>query len=256
MSRSSRAARLPRFGLCLIAVTLVSSLPLSADLIVAPSASDTIVTNSADDLVFGPFDLNFSFSFFGGGAVTQANLSSNGNLQFGTTDHSFANQALPYSTAMIAPFWEDFLIPGGDLRYNNTVANQFTAIWNGVGLFAAPGEVTAEAILLGAGNGFGYAANSILVSFGSITNTKDNSITVGLTDGTYATCLPGGASDCTFTQAEALALQNRTFLFTPVIGGAPGYDVSEISDVPEPSAFVLAGLGLALGSVVYRRRKL
>ncbi len=259
MSRSSRPAGRPRFGFCLIALTLVLFSPLSAGLIVAPSGSDTIVTNSADDLVFGPFDLNFSFSFYGGGDVTQANLSSNGNLQFGTTDHRFANQPFPDTTAMIAPFWEDLLIPAGDIRYNNTVADQFTAIWNGVGLFSVPGEVTAEAILLGAGNGFGYAANSIIVSFGTITNTKTNSVTSGLTDGsTLKTCVPGGASDCTFTTAEIEALQNRAFLFTPVIGAAPGYDVSEISTVPEPSSFFLGGLGLGMGLAlagVLRRKR-
>ena len=177
--------------------------------------------------------------------VTQANLSSNGNLQFGTLDNGSFNQSFPYATSMIAPFWEDLLIPPGDVRYNNTVANQFTAIWNNTGLFLVPGEtIAAEAILLRAGNGFGYAANSILFGYGAITSTKDNSITVGLTDGTHSTCLPGSAADCTFTQTQAVALQNRTFLFTPVIGDTPSYSVSELNATPEPSVFLLSGLGL------------
>ena len=233
------------------------SLPLSAGLIVAQGGSDTVVAGTADDSVFGPFNLNFNFSFYGGGTVTQANISSNGNVQFGTMDANYANQALPYTTAMIAPLWDDFFLPPGDIRYNNSVANQFTVIWNGAGVFATPGLITSEAILLGAGNAFGYAANSIIVSYGTITGTNDDSATAGLTNGfTLRTCVPGGAADCTFTRAQILALQNRAFLFTPVAGSAPGFSVSEINgnEVPEPATFLLGGLGLALIGALRIRR--
>ena len=253
---SPRISRRARSGL-FIAVSLMMSLPLSAGLIVVPSGSDTVVAGTADDSVFGPFNLNFNFSFYGGGTVTQANISSNGNVQFGTMDANYANQALPYTTAMIAPLWDDFFLPPGDIRYNNSVANQFTVIWNGAGVFATPGLITSEAILLGAGNAFGYAANSIIVSYGTITGTNDDSATAGLTNGfTLRTCVPGGASDCTFTTAQILALQNRAFLFTPVAGSAPGFSVSEINgnEVPEPATFLLGGLGLALIGALRSRR--
>ena len=252
-SGNSRASRLGLFA----AIALMTSLPLAAGLIVAPSGSDTVVSASADDSVFGPFNLNFNFSFYGGGTVTQANISSNGNVQFGTMDANYANQALPYTTAMIAPLWDDFFLPPGDIRYNNSVANQFTVIWNGAGVFATPGLITSEAILLGAGNAFGYAANSIIVSYGTITGTNDDSATAGLTNGfTLRTCVPGGAADCTFTTAQILALQNRAFLFTPVAGSAPGFSVSEINgnEVPEPATFLLGGLGLALIGALRIRR--
>ena len=233
------------------------SLPLSAGLIVAPSGSDTVVSSAADDSVFGPFNLNFNFSFYGGATVTEANISSNGNVQFGTMDANFSNQPLPYTTSMIAPLWDDFFLPPGDIRYNNTVANQFTVMWNGAGVFATPSLITAEAILLGAGNAFGYAANSIILSYGTITGTNDDSATAGLTNGfTLRACAPGGASDCTFTTEQIMALQNRAFLFTPVAGSAPGFSVSEIngSAVPEPGTFLLGGLGLALIGALRIRR--
>jgi len=246
---SGRGARAYGVGLFLMAPTLLFSLPLSAALLVAPSGSDTIVTSATDDSVFGPFSLNFSFSFYGGAPVTQANISSNGNIQFGTTDTNFSNQPFPYTTAMIAPLWDDFFLPPGDIRYNNSIANQFTVIWNGTGVFATPGLITAEAILLGAGNAFGYAANSIILSYAAITDTNDNNVTAGLTNGlTLRACVPDGALDCTFTTAQIQALQNRAFLFTPVAGAAPSYSVSEIhgSEVPEPSSVFLGGLGLVL----------
>jgi hypothetical protein len=234
----------------------MTSLPLSAGLIVAPSGSDTVVASVADDSVFGPFNLNFNFSFYGGATVTQANISSNGNVQFGTVDANFANQALPYSTALIAPLWDDYFLPPGDIRYNNTVANQFTVIWNGAGVFATPSLITTEAILLGAGNAFGYAGNTVILSYGAITGINDDSATAGLTNGfTLRKCVPGGAADCTFTTAQIIALQNRAFLFTPVAGSAPGFSVSEISGtaVPEPATFLLGGLGLALIGALNRR---
>jgi hypothetical protein len=253
------ARRAKRHGLefFLMALTLVFTLPLSAGLVVAPSGSDTVVSSVADDSVFGPFNLNFNFSFYGSATVTQADISSNGNVQFGTMDANFSNQPLPYSTALIAPLWDDYFLPPGDIRYNNTVANQFTVIWNGAGVFATSSLITAEAILLGAGNAFGYTANSIILSYGAITGTNDDSATAGLTNGfTLRTCVPGGASDCTFTTDQILALQNRAFLFTPVAGSAPGYSVSEINGgtVPEPGTFLLGGLGLALIGVLRGRR--
>ena len=75
--------------LAAIAVTLAvlfPAAPARADLLVpVNNSSDVIIASPyADDAVFGPFNMGINFPFFGSGNNTQANVSVNGNIQFGT----------------------------------------------------------------------------------------------------------------------------------------------------------------------------
>ena len=73
---------------------------------IVPGTTD--IGNHTDDLVTA-VALPFSFTFYGT-AFTTANVSSNGNLQFTTTNTQWANACpLPYSlfTDAIMPFWDD-----------------------------------------------------------------------------------------------------------------------------------------------------
>jgi hypothetical protein len=56
----------------------------------------TLVPNTQGDDQFGTVQLPFSYTFYNG-TFTQANLSTNGNLQFGTGNTAFSNSALPAS---------------------------------------------------------------------------------------------------------------------------------------------------------------
>ncbi len=247
------------FGLAALAVLLSAPDRSRAQLYVPTDASDTIVSTGIDDNVYGPFNLGFTFtSPFFGGSKTQINLSSNGNLQFGTTNTSYGNSGFPYSTPMIAPIWDDLLLPPGTLRINNTRTGEFDAFWDGVRPFSEGGTVTAEAILLGAGNRFGLAAGSIIFSYGDITNTRSD-VTVGLNNGSSAVTLnglvTGAQTNGVIGEPDSYGLSNRTFLFT--LNGSGGYDVREgVSVVPEPATLVHTAIAALTGiAFAYRRRR-
>jgi hypothetical protein len=220
----------------------------SAELLVPVSISDTIVNTSVDDSVFGTFYIGFAFPFFGSVRET-VNMSSNGNLQFGTGDRTFVNEPFPYSGfAMIAPFWDDLYLPPGELRYNNSTPGQFVAIWNSVAHYQGLAPNTLEVILLGPSNGFGLADGTIIFSYDTF--TSDNSPTVGLNKGdgsTAATLYPlFGSADGVLTSVQAMSLAGRNFAFTP--DGNGNYTVSDytVSAVPEIDP---AGMGSILALV-------
>lgn len=234
-----------------ISLVAAGSGSATAELLVPISISDTIVNTSIDDSVFGTFNIGFAFPFFGSAGYTTVNMSSNGNLQFGSASTVYTNQPFPYSGfAMIAPFWDDLYLPPGELRYNNSTPGQFVAIWNSVAHYQGLAPNTLEVILLGPSNGFGLADGTIIFSYDTL--TSDNSPTVGLNKGdgsTAATLYPlFGSADGVLTSVQAMSLAGRNFAFTP--DGNGNYTVSDytISAVPEIDP---AGMGsvLALASV-------
>jgi hypothetical protein len=234
-----------------------------ADLFIPVSGADTIITSASDDGVFGPFALPFAFSFFGT-AQTNVFVNNNGNLTFGVGDSTFTNVPFPQGGAppRVAPFWDDLFEPPGTLRMSPAATGVFNIIWNGVGFFSGAGTTTAEATLLGAGNSFGAAPGTIVLSYGSVTGTNDGSVTVGLNagNGTAFAVVPGGGSNGIFNQAQAIALSGTIWTFTP--NGAGGYTVAAGPPgpvgpvIPEPASIVLLGSSV-LGMFGYglRRRK-
>lgn len=237
-------------------------LPISANAAVwiGPSGSDVTITTSTDDVVYGPISLNLSgFKFFGGATQSQVIISTNGNLQFGTGDGAYSNTSFPYVTPMIAPFWDDLILPPGSITYNNATAGQFVASWIGVGRYPNGGteDATFQAVLFGTGNQYGLAAGSILFNYQTIDNVGSVfDPTVGLNSGSVAAFIPGTSVSGGFLNAtQATSLSNRSFLFTPS-GGT--YTVQEISSLavatPEPASLLIwSGLGIA-GYVAARRR--
>ncbi len=79
---------------------------------IVPGTTDT--GNHGDDTVV-PVALPFSYSLYDQ-TFTTINLSSNGNAQFVTTDTTFSNQCLPWTTHnyTIFPYWDDlYLVNSG-----------------------------------------------------------------------------------------------------------------------------------------------
>ncbi|MBC7879873.1 MAG: PEP-CTERM sorting domain-containing protein [Anaerolineae bacterium] len=241
------------------AITL-SAPAAEAALLIAPSASDTVVFSAgADQETSGPVALPFAFSFFGS-SQSQAYINTNGSLTFGTGDADTTFDTFPGAfapnTARIAPFLDDLIVSPttSDIRYSTTIPGVFAVTWNNVGIFngfttQSNNSVSAQAILLGAGNPYGYADGTILFSYGTISDASPN-LSAGLDagNGTNVAVLPFAFSNGTFSSTQAIGLSNRLFAFTPT---GSSYAVTE---VPEPSA--VAGLAaMAIGGFWVKRRR-
>jgi hypothetical protein len=224
----------------LLVAILLTFHSASAELFVPASGSDTILTSAGDDTTFALGPLPPGFLFFG--TVPGSFVASvNGNLNV-TAAGFIGGDALPNGRgAAIAPFWDDLIIPGGDLRMNDTVPGQLTVIWNGVSAFGQSGASdTFEAVVFGTGNFYGLAPGTIILSYGNLTPASNGSVSrdgdaeVGLNQGDgvqYSTHAPlvGGSIGGNVNDQEAIAMSNTFYVYTP-IGN------SYVVTVPEPGA--------------------
>jgi hypothetical protein len=254
----------------LVGAALASAPAAHAGLFIPVQGSDVVVLTSGDDVavnVTAQFTaaLPGGFSFFGTNQ-TVLFMNSNGNLTFGIGSTQFTNDPFPTGAPpRIAPFWDDLFLPPGQLRVNSSTPGVFNAIWNMVDTFGPSNTITVEATLLGAGNPFGAAAGTIVLSYGQVTGTNDGSVTVGLNQGNgvgFATLssLGIGGTNGILNTAQAQGLPNAAgggiFTFTPsgtgyiVTAGAP-------TVIPEPASVVLLGLGAVstFGYGIRRRKK-
>ena len=111
------------------------------------------VAGSGDAARLGPFDLGFTFLFYGV-AYDQVRICTNGFLTFSTTTTIYNNGTFPNSSApneVIAPFWDD-LNPndGGTIwYYADTANNRFIAEWEAIPHYSSSGTgtYTFQAIL-------------------------------------------------------------------------------------------------------------
>ncbi|MBC8424344.1 hypothetical protein H8E07_09495 [bacterium] len=108
---------------------------------------------TGDDASLGPFDLGFTFLFYGV-AYDQVRICTNGFLTFSTTSTTYSNGTFPNSSSpneVIAPFWDD-LNPnsGGTIWYYADTANsRFIAEWEAIPHYSSSGTgtYTFQAIL-------------------------------------------------------------------------------------------------------------
>ncbi|MFZ5433513.1 MAG: nidogen-like domain-containing protein, partial [Calditrichota bacterium] len=132
--------------------------------------------------------LPFAFNFYGLDYTT-VNVSSNGNIHFGTANSYYYNQCLPDlngPAAMIAPFWDDLYLPsGGAVYYYDDAANgRFVIEWSAVPHIGSTGDLYTFQVML-------YSNGRIVVQYLSMGGGSIGVIdaTVGLQNGDYSTAL-------------------------------------------------------------------
>jgi hypothetical protein len=103
--------------------------------------------------------LPFAFTFYGA-SYTSVNISSNGNIHFGTLSTAYSNVCIPNTgvpNAMIAALWDDLYPPAGGAIYYGTTGTApnrvFTVEWRNIQHFSGtPSGATFEIQLLEGAN--------------------------------------------------------------------------------------------------------
>lgn len=156
---------------------------------VALSWTDVMTTGlvvAQGDDTYSLINLGFSFEFYGN-EYTQAYVSSNGLISFGSPNADYSNSAIPSSFVpnnAIYVFWDD-LYPVGDV-YGNIYFEQIDAAtaviqWQNVSHCCSTGSPeTFQAILNG-------ADNSITLQYLDVTASSSATVGVENNDGTAAT---------------------------------------------------------------------
>ena len=140
--------------------------------------------SSGDDSNLGPFDLGFSFPFYGV-EFDQVRVCSNGWLSFTSTSTAYSNQGIPSSNApnnLIAPFWDD-LNPssGGQIYYHADAANQrFIVEWDAVPHYGSGGGPETFQVIIAADGSLTYQYKTV---------ANGSSSTVGIENATGDTGL-------------------------------------------------------------------
>jgi hypothetical protein len=152
--------------------------------------------------------LPFSFPFYGTNYTT-GNLSSNGNLHFGTASTSYSNVGIPNTAvpnAMIAPFWDD-LSPQNSYThvytYNDVANSRYIVQFDTVSHYGTtyPGNYTFEMIL--------YSSGRIVFQYQNVTGTVNN-CSVGIENA-------AGSVGLQVVYNAAFLVNNLAVQFTPPI---------------------------------------
>jgi hypothetical protein len=159
----------------------------------------------ADDANYGPFDLGFTFEFYGN-VFTSVNICTNGWASFSSTSTAYFNACIPDPSEfnpndVVYPFWDDMnSSSGGTIYYYADAANQrFIISWEGVFKYGTSDPYTFQ-IILGADNSVKFNYSDVL---------DPSSCTVGVEngDGTDAIQLLCNGGDVMYTPENGTSVQ-------------------------------------------------
>jgi hypothetical protein len=136
--------------------------------------------SSTDEGYAGPFNLGFSFKYYGN-VKTQIYVSTNGFLCFApVTSNAYSNTALPNNgtpNEIISPFWDDLDAKAPGTVHYRQEANRFIIQWTNYQRYSGTASYTWQVVI--------YSSGKILFYFKNMTGTL-NGATTGIenADGT------------------------------------------------------------------------
>lgn len=259
-SQPDHSGRVWRNLFIYIALCICFQSGAKAEYLINPAGGTWLFTDSTDhDDEVVSRSIGFTASFYGQ-SFSSITVSTNGNLNFSGTA-SYTNYGFPAATAMIAPLWDDLYIfaGSGESILETALAGQYYAVTWDVSQFSyAVPSFQFQTVIFGADtniSGYNFLQNDIVFAYQRIdANFRGNSATIGLNAGNgiqFAT-LPGLING-NITDSDAGLLPTGAGQFMLMRYDGTGYQTS-IVNVPEPSSFVIFGLGL--GAVaIYRNKK-
>ncbi|MCX6640851.1 MAG: S8 family serine peptidase [bacterium] len=174
---------------------------------------------SADDQNLGPFNLGFTYGFYGNN-FTSFRVCSNGFATFNSTMTSYSNLSIPSTSApfnLLAIYWDDLNMSaqGTAWYYADAANNRCIIEWDNVAHYGStpPGNYTMEIIV--------YESGNIEYQYKSLTPGTLNSATVGIQNATGTTGL-----QCSYNGVGPIVPVARSGIRFAPPGGQPTWDVS------------------------------
>ncbi len=194
----------------------------------------TNTTLNGDDAYAGPFNLGFTFNYYGVN-YTQAYININGTVNFAAGDSTYSNGALATSGAntSIFGFWDDLITYGQTPIYYATIGTapdrKFVTQWTSMYFFGTSIQMGTFQIILYEGS------NNIQLQYRDLLGgdrALGNSATIGLKK--------DGATYKQYSSNTASIVQGQSILYTP--NGTTDFTVT--SQTPDVGAEVSAGYDL------------
>jgi hypothetical protein len=173
-----------------------------------------IKTGYANNETYGPFNIGFTFNFYGA-SYTQFHASSNGLISFGTGTTDAGEDPIPTAGSpnnFIAPFWDDLVIDGsGQILYSTIGAagNRILIVqFRNMGFYAGPVYMgTFSVILFETSNEIQIQYRSLILP--SSTTAHGGSATIGIENA-------DGSSGIQYAYHNPAAIASgQAILFTP-----------------------------------------
>lgn len=149
---------------------------------ISHTGAATTVTGRGDDNLYGPYNVGFTFNFYGNDYTTFY-ICNNGFITFSSGNCGWTEVTIPTSGApdnFIAPFWDD-LYTAGTIKYElfGTTPNQYMVIsYEQIDHISASGGADFQVILYETSNKIQLQYAD--VTFGGAPNDSGASATVGI----------------------------------------------------------------------------